>query len=43
MKRHNYIKVNTIFNGEFAMGNKRTNKSINTKNYEFIQTSNLCE
>jgi len=29
------------FNGEFATGDKRTNKSINTKNYELFQTSNL--
>ena len=25
------------------MGDKRTNKSINTKNYEFFQISNLRE
>ncbi|KYN30222.1 hypothetical protein ALC57_00316, partial [Trachymyrmex cornetzi] len=41
IERHNCIKVNTIFNGEFATGDKRANKSINTKNYELFQTSNL--
>jgi len=43
IERHNCIKVNIlIFNGEFAKGDKRANKS-NTKNYELFQTSNLRE
>jgi len=32
LKRHNCVKVNTIFNGEFVTGDKRANKSINTRN-----------
>ncbi|XP_025159390.1 uncharacterized protein LOC112589626 [Harpegnathos saltator] len=32
MKRHGSIKVNTVFNGEFVAGDKRANKSINTRN-----------
>ncbi|XP_036146615.1 uncharacterized protein LOC118646876 [Monomorium pharaonis] len=43
IKRHNSAKVNTTFNGEFVTGDKRANKSINTKNYELFQTSNLYE
>jgi len=35
--------VNTIFNSEFSTGHKHVNKSINTKNYELFQTSNLRE
>ncbi|KYQ58873.1 hypothetical protein ALC60_02117, partial [Trachymyrmex zeteki] len=42
-ERHNCVKVNTIFNGEFVTGDKRANKSINTKNYELFRTSNLRE
>jgi len=30
-------------NGEFVAGDNRANKSINTKNYEIFQISNLCE
>jgi len=41
--KHNSIKVNTVFNGEFVADDKRANKSINTRNYELFQTSNLCE
>ena len=36
MQRHNNIKVNTVFNGEFISDNKRVNKSVNTKNYELL-------
>ena len=43
IERHSYIKVNTIFNDEFARSDKRANKSINTKNYKLFQTSNLCK
>ncbi|XP_025162986.1 uncharacterized protein LOC112590643 [Harpegnathos saltator] len=41
MKRHGSIKVNTVFNGEFVAGNKRANKSINTRNVELFFTSDL--
>jgi len=34
--RHNGIKVNTIFNGEFVAGDKRATKSINMRNYELF-------
>jgi len=43
MKRHNCVKVNTIFNGEFVAGDKHANKSINTRNYELFRTSDLRE
>jgi len=43
MKKHYNVKVNTIFNGEFVSGDKRANKSINTKNYELFRTSDLRE
>jgi len=43
IERHNGVKVNTVFNGEFVTGDKRANKSINTKNYELFRTSNLHE
>lgn len=39
MNRHNSVKVNTIFNCEFVTGDKRANKSINTKNYKLFKTS----
>jgi len=32
-----------VFNGEFVTGDKRANKSINTKNYELFRTLNLRE
>jgi len=32
-----------VFNGEFVTGDKRVNKSINTRNYELFRTSNLHE
>ena len=43
MKKHHSVKVNTVFNGEFTTGDKRANKSINTRNCELFQTSNLRE
>lgn len=43
IKKYNSVKVNTMFNGEFATGDKRANKSINSRNCELFQTSNLCE
>jgi len=43
IERHGCVKVNTAFNGEFVTGDKRANKSINTKNYELFPTSDLDE
>ncbi|XP_036141224.1 uncharacterized protein LOC118645049 [Monomorium pharaonis] len=43
LEKHNSVKVNTAFNGVFVMGDKRANKSINTKNCELFQTSDLDE
>jgi len=43
IKGHIGVKGNTIFNGEFASGDKRANKSINTRNYELFRTSDLRE
>ncbi|KAL6254305.1 hypothetical protein P5V15_014351 [Pogonomyrmex californicus] len=41
VQRHDSVKVNTAFNGEFVTGVKRANKSINTKNSELFRVSNL--
>ncbi|XP_036146043.1 uncharacterized protein LOC118646698 [Monomorium pharaonis] len=41
--KHGSIKVNTAFNGEFIAGDKRANKSVNTKNYTLFQLSDLNE
>jgi len=41
--RHGSVKVNTALNDEFVTGNKRVNKSVNTKNYELFRTSDLNE
>ena len=43
IKIHNCVKVNTVFNGEFVAGDKRANKSVNTKNYELFRTTDLRE
>jgi len=43
IKKHNSVKMNTVFNGEFTTGNNRANKSINIRNCELFQTSNLRE
>jgi len=43
MQEHDNIKINTMFNGEFVAGDKRANKSITTRNYEFFRSSNLQE
>jgi len=37
------FKVKAAFNGEFVTGDKRANKSVNTKNYELFRTSDLNE
>src|SRR5580765_2433186 len=43
MQEHINVKVNTVFNGEFVSGDKRANKSVNTKNYELFRASDLHE
>jgi len=43
VQEHDNIKINTVFNGEFVTGDKRDNKSINTRNYELFRSSNLQE
>ncbi|KAL6255634.1 hypothetical protein P5V15_012882 [Pogonomyrmex californicus] len=43
VERHDNVKVNTAFNGEFVMSDKRANKSINTKNSELFRVSNVNE
>ncbi|XP_070169738.1 uncharacterized protein, partial [Polyergus mexicanus] len=43
LKKHFNVKINTVFNGEFVTGDKRANKSINTRNYELFRTSDLRE
>jgi len=35
IERHDCVK-NTVFNSEFVTGDKRANKSVNTKNYELF-------
>jgi len=42
MQRHNSIKINIVFNGEFITGDKRMNKSIH-RNYELFNTYDLQE
>jgi len=37
IERHNGVKVNTVFNGEFVTGDKCANKNINTRNYELFR------
>ncbi|XP_071631816.1 uncharacterized protein [Temnothorax longispinosus] len=43
MQRHDNVKINTVFNGEFVAGDKRANKSIATRNYEVFRESDLHE
>ncbi|XP_036144602.1 uncharacterized protein LOC118646237 [Monomorium pharaonis] len=43
LERHNSLKVNTAFNGEFVTGEKHANKSITTKNSALFKTSDLDE
>ncbi|XP_043270766.1 uncharacterized protein [Venturia canescens] len=43
IRKYNSIKVNTSFNGEFSVGDKRAIKSINTGNVELFTTSDLRE
>lgn len=41
--KYNSVKVNTEFNAEFAAGDQRTHKSINTANVELFESSDLNE
>jgi len=43
IERHNGVKLNTVFNDEFVVSDKRANRNINTKNYELFQTLSLRE
>jgi len=43
LTKYDNIKINTVFNGEFVVGDKRANKSIATRNYELFRTSDLQE
>ncbi|KYN14583.1 hypothetical protein ALC57_13217, partial [Trachymyrmex cornetzi] len=43
VERHDSVKVNTAFNGEFATKDKRANKSIITKNIEIYRCTDICE
>ncbi|KYN12119.1 hypothetical protein ALC57_15712 [Trachymyrmex cornetzi] len=43
VERHGSVKVNTAFNGEFATKDKRTNKSIITKNNEIHRCTDIRE
>jgi len=43
VERYVSVKVNTAFNGEFAMKDKRANKSIVTKNSEIYRYTDLSE
>ncbi|KYN50261.1 hypothetical protein ALC62_07536, partial [Cyphomyrmex costatus] len=41
MQRHNSVKINTVFNGEFVSGDKRANKTVSTRNYELFRSSRV--
>ncbi|KYN06789.1 hypothetical protein ALC62_02255, partial [Cyphomyrmex costatus] len=43
IERHDSVKVNTAFNGEFIAGDKRTLMGINSKNCELYPASNVRE
>ncbi|KYN26714.1 hypothetical protein ALC57_03911 [Trachymyrmex cornetzi] len=43
VERHDSVKVNTAFNGEFATKDKRANKSIITKNSEICRCTDIRE
>ncbi|KYM94627.1 hypothetical protein ALC62_14740 [Cyphomyrmex costatus] len=43
LKRHACLKVNATFNGEFVADDKRSFKSITTKNHELYGASDLKE
>jgi len=41
IRKHDNIKINTVFDGEFVSGDKHVNKSVSTRNYEFFCSSDL--
>jgi len=43
LTKYDNIKINTVFVGEFVASDKRANKSIATRNYEFFRSSDLQE
>ncbi|XP_067210226.1 uncharacterized protein [Linepithema humile] len=43
MVKHGSVKINTMFNGEFIVGDKTAVKTIATKNRELFPTSDLNE
>jgi len=43
LNKYDNIKINTVFNGEFVVGDKCVNKNITTRNYELFRSSNLQE
>jgi len=42
VERHGSVKVNTMFNGEFATKDKRANKNIITKNSKIYLCTDMC-
>lgn len=43
IRKYSSVKVNTEFNGEFAVGDQHAYKTINTANVELFETSDLRE
>jgi len=43
IQKHNNIKINIVFNGEFMSGHKRANKNVSTRNYELFRSFDLHE
>jgi len=43
LQKHDALKINIVFNGEFVTGDKSANKSIATRNYEFFHSTDLRE
>jgi len=43
LTKYGNIKINTMFNGEFVVGDKRANETITTRNYKLFRSSDLQE
>ncbi|KAG5318548.1 YMD3 protein, partial [Pseudoatta argentina] len=43
IQKHDNIKINTVFNGEFMSGDKRANKNVSTRNYKLFHSFDLHE
>jgi len=41
LQKHDALKINTVFNGEFVASDKNANKNITTRNYELFYS--ICE